>query len=375
MNTTNPFLLKGYRDASLFCDREDETQLLITNAKNGANTILYSIRRMGKTGLIYHVFSQMNKEKKWNTIYIDIYATQNIEELTNQIASAILQTFPEKETLGKKFMTLIKGLSPSISYNEISGIPEIAFNYNQPKKYESSLKELFNFLDTQNVSVLVAIDEFQQIANYPEKNTEALLRTIFQSLKNVFFIFSGSHKYMLLEMFNSAKRPFFSSASPLFLTNINKEKYATFIEQLFKQHKKQIDEESILFILEWTRVHTYFTQAVCNKTFAISEKKITIKTVYDAVNQILKEQENIFFQYRKLLTASQWKLLKAIAKEEIVYHPTGNAFLSKYKIGSPASAKRSMDALIEKEMVYSLEKPEGSAYLVYDCFLSRWLER
>ncbi len=100
-----------------------------------------------------------------------------------------------------------------------------------------------------------------------------------------------------------------------------------------------------------------------------------MKTVYDAVNQILKEQENIFFQYRKLLTASQWKLLKAIAKEEIVYHPTGNAFLSKYKIGSPASAKRSMDALIEKEMVYSLEKPEGSAYLVYDCFLSRWLER
>jgi len=43
----------------LFCDREEETQFIIDNAKNGVNTTLFSIRRMGKTGLIHHVFALM----------------------------------------------------------------------------------------------------------------------------------------------------------------------------------------------------------------------------------------------------------------------------------------------------------------------------
>ncbi|MBL4733747.1 MAG: ATP-binding protein [Flavobacteriales bacterium] len=371
----NPFHLKGYHGPRLFCDREEETKLLIENVNNGVNTTLLSVRRMGKTGLIHHVFNTLNKEKHWTCIYVDIYATQSLAEFTNQLASAILNTFPQSQSIAKNFIDLIKGFSPTISYDPLTGVPEVAFSYTQHKQYEHSLKGLFEFLEQQDKQIVIALDEFQQIAKYPEKNMEAMLRTIIQSLKNVVFVFCGSHKHLLLEMFNSAKRPFFSSTQPLYLSAIPEVKYAKFIKKLFLRNKRNIDEESINFILSWARVHTYYTQALCNKIYAKNTTKIFIEDVYHACDSILKDQENIFFQYRNLLTSGQWNLLRAIAKEDRVYQPTGSVFIGKYQLGNPASVKRSLEALVDKEMVYRESNKEGDYFIVYDCFLSRWLER
>lgn len=371
----NPFHLKGYHGPGLFCDRKAECTLLIENINNDINTTLFSVRRMGKTGLINHVFYYLNKEKNRECIYIDIYATQSLPEFTNQLASAILRAFPQSVSIGKKFINLIKGLNPTISYDALTGAPEISFSFRQPKQYEYSLKELFAFLEQQKRPVVIAIDEFQQIANYPEKNTEALLRTIIQQLNNVSFIFSGSQRHMLLEMFNSAKRPFFSSTNPLYLGPIPPKEYANFIKKLFAKGGRTIDDESVNFILDWTCNHTYYTQSLCNKIYTQNTGKITLENAYTACDSILLEQENIFFQYRNLLTSAQWKLLKAVAIEGIVRQPTGSTFIGLHSLGNPASVKRSLEALVSKEMVFQEVEESASYYRVYDCFLMRWLER
>jgi len=374
-NLKNPFHLKGYYGPNLFCDRTNEIQKLTENINNDVNTTLFSIRRMGKTGLIHHLFHTLQKQKTHSCIYVDIYATQSLSEFTNQLASAILNEFPKNKSAGSKFLDFIKALSPVISYDAFTGVPQISFSYTQSKQYEYSLKGLFAFLDLQNKQIVIAIDEFQQIVNYPEKNTEALLRTIIQSLKNITFIFSGSHKHLLSEIFNSAKRPFFSSAQSLYLDSISEKEYTLFIKKIFVNRKRKIDKQSIEFILQWTKRHTYYTQALCNKIFAQGSIDVTINDVYNACDTLLEEQENIFFQYRNLLTSAQWNLLKAIAKEDKVYHPTGIKFISTYKLGNPASVKRSLESIVQKEMVYKKITSETSYYQVYDCFLSRWLER
>ncbi|MFH2142073.1 MAG: P-loop NTPase fold protein [Bacteroidota bacterium] len=371
----NPFILKGYQGNKLFCDRDNETKIIISNAENNISTTLLSLRRIGKTGLIQHVFHKMKSLKEWECIYIDVYATQNISEFTNQLASAVFKTFPQNHSIGKKFMKMLKNFSPVLKFDALTGIPEISFSYTDKKQYEFSLKNIFEFLDAQNKSILIAFDEFQQVALYPEKNTEALLRTIIQTLKNVNFIFSGSNKHLLTEMFNSIKRPFFSSTFPVFLEPIAKNKYASFIQHLFTVNNKTIDDESVSFIMEWTRLHTYYTQALCNKVYLQNQKKVTIENVYYACDTILKEQENIYFQYRNLLTSSQWKLLTAIAKEDKVYQPTAYSFSNKHLLGNSASVRRSLLSLEKKEMVVQIVEKETSYYRVYDCFLSRWLQR
>jgi AAA+ ATPase superfamily predicted ATPase len=371
----NPFPVSGYYGAALFCDREEETKRLVTNVRNGINTTLLSIRRMGKTGLIWHVFETLKKDKKIRCIYIDIYATQSLKDFTNQLAAGILKAFPEKQNLGKKFMNVLKGFRPIISFDGLTGEPEVSFDFSTPKQNEQSLAGVFSFLETQDVRIVIAIDEFQQVVLYPEKNTEALLRTLIQPLKNVQFIFSGSNKHMLSDIFSNSKRPFFSSTQPLYLAPIPERIYLSFIAELFKKHKRKIQEDALTFIGNWTRLHTYYTQVICNKIYSTEIKDITLAVVQHTCSELLNEQATVFLQYRNLLTTVQWNLLKAIAKEDKVYQPSAKSFIAKNEIGTPANVQRALEALMNKEMIYRERDEKGNYYRVYDCFLSRWLEK
>lgn len=69
----NPFIISGYHDPDLFCNRDNETRTLINNSENGVNTTLISIRRMGKTGLIWHTMERLSERESHTTIYADIY--------------------------------------------------------------------------------------------------------------------------------------------------------------------------------------------------------------------------------------------------------------------------------------------------------------
>ncbi len=371
----NPFPVAAYISPEYFCNRQAETKRLADNALNGVNTTLLSIRRMGKTGLIQHLFHKLAKRRNTYCLYADIYATQSQKDLLGQLSTAILKTFPPKKGLGKKVMDFVTGLRPVISYDNLTGQPEVSFQYAQARQQEQSLESLLQFLDSLDALVIIAIDEFQQIDQYPEKNTEALLRTLIQPLKNTRFIFSGSSRHVLTQMFTSNKRPFFGSAQMLNLTSINKEEYQEFIARQFQQHRRHTDKEVLNFICDWTRLHTYYTQALCNRIFAEGHSKITIAQAQAIAGELLLEQEANFFQYRTLLTGAQWQLLQAIAKEDKLYQPNAKEFIARYKLGTPSNVKRSLDALLTKEMIYQEPDKKGNYYSVYDCFLARWLQR
>jgi uncharacterized protein len=368
----NPFPVTGYYGPGLFCDRVEETARLVSNAHNGINTTLLAIRRMGKTGLIHHAFDAM--QARTQCIYVDIYATQNIRDFTNQLAAGILKAFPEKKSIGKQFMILLKSLRPVMSFDPLSGQPEVSFEFTNPRQYQASVESLFGFLEAQQKRVLIAIDEFQQVSMYPEKNTEAWLRTLIHPLKNVRFIFSGSNRHMLTQIFNNSSRPFFSSTQTLYLAEISHANYAEFIADRFRKHKRKINPDALQFLLDWTRRHTYYTQVVCNRVFASNEKNITRSHVQKLCATLLDEQETIFLQYRNLLTSAQWNLLRAIAREDKVYQVTGKNFIRAHPIGTASNIQRVIEALLTKEMVYREKDENGNYYRVYDCFLARWLE-
>lgn len=372
--TTNPFPITGYEGRLYFCDREQELASLKNLVENKRNTTLISLRRLGKSALIHRLFDELNQEQTYHCIYIDIYPTQNIQEFTESLSQAILQQIPEQKSISKRFLDFLKGFHPIISYDALTGAPEVSFKFTEEKMAEKTLSGIFQFLESQQKPILIAIDEFQQVANYPETNTEALLRSQIQRLTNARFIFSGSNKHMMAELFNSAKRPFFSSTQMMYLTPIPEDKYSFFIKEKFNEAGKEINNEAIHFILQWTRSHTYYTQVVCNNTFASPIKKIREDDVKYLCSNILTSQQATYIQYRQLLSPVQWQLLIAIAKEGKVYQPQSKVFIQKYRIGTPANSKRALDALLEKEMIYREEDLQNSWYQVYDVFLSRWLE-
>lgn len=369
----NPFLINDYLSPAYFCDRETETKTLIDNINNQSNTVFFAQRRIGKTALIQHVFYHLRK-KKITPIYIDIYASQNLKDFTNQLANSIYKVFPENKSIGKRFWEAIKLLRPVISIDEMTGSPELSLDISQAKQFEKTIPQLLNFLDKQNIRTVIAIDEFQQILNYPEKNVEALLRSSIQQLKNVHFIFCGSNQKMMFNIFNSYKRPFYASAKNINLQKIDAGIYAQFIKRLFQEQKFKISDNDIELILELTDCHTYYTQCLCHEIFAKGIKTIKTEIILQAINALLIDNEGVYFQYRNLITPSQWNILKAIAIEHRVIQPYSQKFMHKHNLGNSANVKRGIEALVAKEMIYFNTGVEQPYYEVYDKFLARWLE-
>lgn len=370
----NPFLLNNYIGPEYFCDRESETEILLKNIKNQSNTSIFAQRRIGKTALVKHVFHQLEEEGELIVIYLDIFPTSTLKEFSDVLSTSIYNVFPIQKSLGQKFWEHIKLLRPVLRVNALSGEPELSLDVSKSEQIEKTIPQLFAFLEQQHKRVVIAIDEFQQILFYPEKNVEALLRATIQELSNVSFVFLGSDGRLMAEIFNNAKRPFYASTKYQTLDKISVKSYTDFIERMFAKNNVSLDGNIATSILDFTQRHTFYTQQLCHEIFANNDTHVREQNVVQTLYRLLQQNEPIYFQYRNLLTKSQWKVLKAVAMEEEVTRPYTQEFMRKHGLGSSSNVKRGLDALVEKSIVYYNLSVEQPFYEVQDKFLMRWLQ-
>ncbi len=369
----NPFVTSGYVSPEYFCNRGQETKRLKSAIINNSNLTLLSIRRIGKTGLIKHVFNFLDT-KKSNMVYIDISSTNSMADFIRVLSQAILRKFQSNSNkFFKELGVLLRNIRPVVKFDKITGEPQISITLSGTSEYEDSIESIFAYIKKQSRinRICIAIDEFQQITAYPEKNVEAILRSHIQQTPMASFIFSGSKNKIMQNIFFNSKRPFYQSSELMSLKKIEKDVYKSFIKEKFKSRGMTIDDESVNFILDWTRVHTYYVQFFCYKLFSLDLRKITRDSVIKLSNSILDENESIYLGYKNILSEIQWNLLRAIAMEGSVTKLTSGNFMRKYSFGNASSIRFTLKKLLEMEMVYE----EVDSFYVYDVFFSRWLEK
>jgi hypothetical protein len=250
----------------------------------------------------------------------------------------------------------------------LSGQPELSVKI-EPETVLQSLQELFSYLKQLNKRCYIAIDEFQQIAEYPNKGAEALLRSYIQFLPHVKFVFSGSRQHLMREMFLSAKRPFYQSTQIMSLNTINKDNYYQFTNAHFQKSKFTITEECFDVIYTQFEGHTWYIQVVLNRLFAYRKNINKPDIVLYAIRELLEENT---YSYQELLNAYssvQVNLLRAIAKEKIVAQINSGDFVAKYRLKNASSIHRALKTMTDNELIYKSEK----GYMVYDRFLGLWL--
>lgn len=361
----NPFGI--IYNPNYFCDRKNEVNSLTDNVDNGLNTLIHSPRRLGKTALIQHFFHLLEKGKTWDTIYIDLFSTQNMNDLISLLAETILKKYHSKNIFSG-IKTVLKGISPTVKFAP-DGSPSVSLNLMENEQ-KHTLGELMYFLNRRKKPVLIAFDEFQEVAAYPEK-AEATLRSFIQHLDNVKFIFSGSSNHLLQEMFYSAKRPFYQSSEVLVLEKIPHEEYKQFISETFKKNKKSIEEEAVNTILEFSEIYTYYTQICSNQCFSKTEKFLTVRDTQKILDEYIESRKADYIQLLNLLPVNQKKLAIAVAKEGAVTQPTALDFIMKYNLPAVSSTLQSVKSLADKEIVYH----HNRKYIIYDVFFKQFLVR
>jgi hypothetical protein len=335
------------------------------------NITLISLRRIGKTGLLKHVKNQLEHSKKpFAVIYVDLLPTMNGNEMLNSVTSALYRVRKSEKNFLEKMLSIMASLRPRLTMDPLTGEPSIELKAESSSGIKSGLEQILKLISEIKQDIVFMFDEFQQIGNYPEKNIEPMLRSVIQTYPVVPFIFSGSSKHMLENMFMSPGRPFYQSSELMYLDRIRDDDYRIFIREKFNQGNMEIDDLSISKVFNWTRLHTYYVQYVCNHLYEKGGKTIGEEQVNNVFHQIITDFEPQYINYRNLLPAHQYRLLKAIAAEDGVTQPTSGYFIAKNDLTSPSSVSTSLKALTEKEMiVYDLNK-----WNVYDVFFSRWLE-
>lgn len=365
----NPFAVFGYSGPEYFCDREQETDKLVTALHNGWNVSMISPRRLGKTGLILHTFDKL-EGSGISCFYIDIYSTKNLTEFVEKLANAIvgkLDTPFEKAV--KKVSELFSAFRPTMSIDSRTGDPSFSFDI-LPRQAKASLETTFEYVKQSGKKCIIAIDEFQQILNYPETGTEAMLRSIIQFLPTVRFVFAGSRLHMMQEMFLSPSHPFFRSTQVMELHEIAENKYLVFANHFFKEQNREMSADDFHKLYSAVDGQTFYVQAILNKIYSHPSSPIDAQLVHDCLWEAIEEQIGAFQFVYGALSENLAMVLKAVAKEGNVEEPTGKDFLEKNKLPSKSSVKSAIDSLVKKQLLY---KDSNRGYIVYDRFMGIWL--
>jgi AAA+ ATPase superfamily predicted ATPase len=369
MKPSNPFLISGYHSPEYFCDREQETSTIIEAMHNGRNITLIAPRRMGKTGLIKHAFYLLNEqEPDISTFYIDIYSTQSLGDFVRLLANTVLgklDTAPQKAL--KRIKQFIHSCRPVFTFDEITGVPKVSIDL-LPSEEENTLKEIFDYLASSDKRCIIAIDEFQQLAEYPEKGIEALLRSYIQFMTNVNFIFAGSKQHVMQEMFTSSKRPFYQSTQLLNIGTIDKDKYADFASAHFTNNGKALPREVFDAIYDKFDGHTWYIQCLLNRLYGYN-RNVDSELVAYATEQIVSEMSYSYANLLRTYSAGHIRLLKAISKEGCVKEILSGGFISKHSLRAASSVSSALKKLIDNELVYET----ANGYIIYDRFMNEYL--
>lgn len=370
----NPFVTKGYAGPDYFCDREKETKDLVQLLTNENNIALISPRRIGKTDLIHHCFAQPAIKGKFYTFIIDIYATNSLADLVDVLGQAI---FEELKPLGRKvwerFYGSLHSVQQQISF-DINGNPVWGIGLGAYVNPTTTLDEIFNYLATADKPCLVAIDEFQKITDYPNgQNVEAALRTHIQRCPNATFLFSGSKRHLMSEMFMSPARPFYQSVITMGLHPIPEDKYTAFALRLFELNGKTLEEKVVHDVYSRFDGVTFCLQRVMNVLFLATVKGgyCSMDMIDDAIDYILDLSSEHYEMLYSQMSEKQRGVFLAIASEHRAKGIAGGKFVHKHRLPSVSSVISAVKGLLDKDFVTR----ENDEYYVYDHFFQLWLEK
>lgn len=372
-NFKNPFIVSKYIPNEYFCDREEETAFLTKQIENGRNIVLMSPRRLGKTGLIHHFFSQQQIADHYYPFFVDIYPASTLQEMCYIFGKAVFDRLKtKKEKHWETFFRTIKSLRAGFKIDTITGEPSIELSIASIENPTTTLEEIFTYLEEADQPCIVAFDEFQQIAEFQEKRVEATLRSIIQNCSNTTFIFSGSKQHSIEQMFHSKARPFYQSAQMMNLLPLKKEVYSEFTLRLFSQYGKKLDSSIPSAIYDEYEGTTWYMQMMMNELFAITDKgqTCTPSIVPTARENIINVQENSYKTQMSMLSPKQKMVLQAIAHEGTVKSVTSGAFIKKYFLDSASSVQSAVKGLTDKEVVSTTD----TGTRVSDYFFSWWLK-
>ena len=375
-NMEAPFVFGVRVEGDAFTDRREETERLKANFTYGVNTILISPRRMGKTSLVDKVCSLVEGDDI-KIARIDAFGCRSENDFINAFATAVVRATSNKwEEWMENAKVFLSRFVPKISFgqdplNDFS----LSLEYNASNQTTEEVLKLPEVIaQSKGYRIVVCIDEFQQIGDFPDSLTfQKKLCGIWQLQSHVSYCLYGSKKHMMEQMFQNQSYPFYRFGDFFYLNKIGEEDWVEYICQRFEATGKHISENLAREICLVTDRYSSYVQQLAWFVWlrTADATPATSKDVQYGIDRLLDACEPLFIQQTEDLSAYQMNFLHALVNG-VHTGFTQSAILANYRLGTAANITRLKKALIEKNLVM-ITAPK---YLeMIDPILALWLKK
>jgi AAA+ ATPase superfamily predicted ATPase len=368
----NPFAYSNYVTGESFCNRKKELSELLRYIKGSQNVLLYSHRRYGKSSLIRQVFREIKgRNLNVGTMHVELYGTISEKDFITKSFQGLNQLESNFEKLLKSVSNALKSIKLNLSIDSATGGTSVSPSFEAVDE-KTVLEELMNILSkySQKRRLVIAFDEFQEVAGYTEDGFEKRLRSFIQQHSNICYIFSGSQQHLITEMFNSNKRAFYKLAESFPLEKIETKYYIPWVKNLFSQKNVHLPAEQIEEIVARFENHPMYIQ---NFLFHLWEEPGKKGFSPEIINKV----ENTIIEKRSLEHTVLWETLSINQKKTLKLILLNNGY-NLFNAGSLKSVNLKTGSLVTKALS-SLKKKEiivkNGNYQIQDIVFKKCLQK
>ena len=362
--------------AEAFCNREQELADLMRAAENAERLFIYAERRLGKTSLVKLMLDQLPKDT-YLPVYVDLWSTDGTDRFITTLAKALTEaTSTRIDKLLETAKALFRTLRPSITTDE-AGNPSLQFGIVKRDEHQPELEEVLSappkIARQQKRRLIIVFDEFQQLLAYDDDLVERSLRSAVQTHKDVGYLFLGSRKHLIQQMFLDTNRPLYRAAGHYPLGPIATEHWVPFIRERFEQIDKAISDALIEQLCTLTEGHPFYTQHLAHALWEQTEPggEVVEEGLDAALDLLLRRESYAYTTLWESLTKNQQRLLRGLAAESPGAKPFAGAFVERYRLGTPSRVQRATQSLITKDII----DRDNGAFAITDRFFKLWIQR
>jgi hypothetical protein len=364
----NPFKYGSIVLGNDFCGRKDLLKQITAHMDASQNIVVIGERRIGKSSLVYEA---VRKLKGTGILYMDLLGIKSVDAFCKRMLRAIV-TLEKKASWTAKIIQTLSYLKPTISADPITSMPVVAFDASVELK-AGSIQEVLDLIESlaQKKRFIVVFDEFQDILNIKDANEAiALLRSKIQFHSKIPYVFVGSIRHKMDEIFISPDSAFFKSAIPITVDPLPYEEFTEFLIKKFESGKRKVLPKTLKDVFNIASNVTGDIQQFCEALWEVTSVNDTISPINlkAALELIFAREQKSYEAFISLLTDFQFKCLSALAREsgKSVYSMD---FVKAVGLHSTASVNRAITRMIDINILFK----SGKQIRFVNPFFKAWL--
>ncbi len=347
----NPFRYGSVVEGENFCPRPALETQIRQYAESGQNLVVQGARRMGKTSLLKHAVGGI---RGMRLVYVDLYFIKTPSDFCARVMKGVSAASADLPFLSRALQLAFR-LRPTLSVSPADGTPTISVDARaaaDPDSVGATMEALSKIAEGGRTCIV--FDEFQDILHLNGSDRIlAEMRGTIQFQGTVPYFFTGSSRNAMMDIFDGMDSPFYKSALPLEVGEIDPPSFTRFLIARFRKGDRRISAETVAKILEFADSVPGDAQELCEALWSTTAPgaQITEADFPAALGLVFSREIRGYEAVLEKLTPAQSTVLRSLAANGRERLASAD-FAARTGLAA-SSAKRAVGRLLADRIVFS----------------------